>query len=289
MNIKEKLENLISKSNTTTEKSDTNMTDCVNSLIEGYGQGGGSDLDIYNSLKCKLILEGYGVNNQVVWNTQQLEAGKTYLILACTYVYQNKNTYGLNFQNKIEYTVYSGDSFDIRLNKHFSFTTPHLCDLKVLLIQSFDDRNSVTVTVNSNVTGYGTEFYQIYEVENIDKLLPTVNTECNLYTNRINESFPIASLSNDVPSLHFIFGICGQGTSYCYYKNFTKDYPLYTKRFFEDWHHNRLRYDIGVSTYNLYMIEKESEIDVYQDMEKTNNAGTSEGCLILSIPLVERG
>lgn len=41
MTIKEKILNLISKANSTTGKSDNDLTSGVNSLIEGYGQGGG--------------------------------------------------------------------------------------------------------------------------------------------------------------------------------------------------------------------------------------------------------
>lgn len=40
--VKAKIENLIEDANTTTGKSDTNLTACVNRLIAGYGQGGSS-------------------------------------------------------------------------------------------------------------------------------------------------------------------------------------------------------------------------------------------------------
>ena len=37
--VKVKIENLINKANATTGKSDTNLTDAVSHLTEGYGQG----------------------------------------------------------------------------------------------------------------------------------------------------------------------------------------------------------------------------------------------------------
>lgn len=44
MILKEKLNNIITGSNRTTGENDTNVTDCVNHLIEGYGGGGGSTI-----------------------------------------------------------------------------------------------------------------------------------------------------------------------------------------------------------------------------------------------------
>lgn len=38
--LKQKIQSLISKANTTTGKNDTNLTDAVNNLAAGYGQGG---------------------------------------------------------------------------------------------------------------------------------------------------------------------------------------------------------------------------------------------------------
>lgn len=45
--LKQKWQNILDKSNEVTSKSDTNVTDAVKSLIEGYGQGGGYSFE-YN-------------------------------------------------------------------------------------------------------------------------------------------------------------------------------------------------------------------------------------------------
>ena len=47
MTVKQKIQSLLTAANDTTGESDTNLTDAVSALIDGYGQGGISLEDVY--------------------------------------------------------------------------------------------------------------------------------------------------------------------------------------------------------------------------------------------------
>ena len=67
MSIKSKIQALIAAANTATGESDTTLTDAVQTLVDGYGQGGGSDADMID------LIEGDSVTLSIPSGTTKIK------------------------------------------------------------------------------------------------------------------------------------------------------------------------------------------------------------------------
>lgn len=116
--VKAKIQSLIAKANTTTGKSDTDLTSGVNSLIAGYGQGGGStDCD-----GC--IIE---VNTLP---TENIDENALYKMGDGYYKYEQalKNIYAVAYGQQISFVdIYIGQGFTVEL---YYVTTKPTTDIK---------------------------------------------------------------------------------------------------------------------------------------------------------------
>lgn len=81
--VKIKIQDLIDSANATTAKDDDNLTDCVNSLIEGYGQGGIPEILTEAEMTALLETAEVGsVYKYVGESTDTYENGGLYIVEA---------------------------------------------------------------------------------------------------------------------------------------------------------------------------------------------------------------
>jgi hypothetical protein len=77
MSIKSKIQSLIAAANAKTGESDATLTDAVQTLVDGYGQGGGGDSSLLNSLIDGTITSinysGSTIRNNAFYECRQLE------------------------------------------------------------------------------------------------------------------------------------------------------------------------------------------------------------------------
>lgn len=86
-----KLNNLLTAANATTGESDTTLTDAVQTLIDGYGGGGGSDM--LPTFIANQNVGSYTFNNSIVTDWQFAEKKFTYLSLPNVVTLQKDNVF----------------------------------------------------------------------------------------------------------------------------------------------------------------------------------------------------
>lgn len=160
--IKAQLQSLIDTSNATTGKEDTDLTSAVGSLVEGYGQGGGSD-NYYNDF----------------WDTYQQNGERTEYSSAFGDGNFNKKTFKPKYDMKIT-----------GAQKMFSYF-PNECDLREILeecgvVLDFSNAagnyvfnnshfTALPIIKRSNTTGIYNWFSNCTKLHTIEKIVVNKN------------------------------------------------------------------------------------------------------------------
>lgn len=137
----EVVQGLIDQSNTTTGKEDTTLTNAVNSLVEGYGQGGSDFWRMYDGLQY------YNYKFAYMTNLETIPYIDTSLATDCTYMfYNNKSIQNVSNMDLSKCTNFSYafsncpsiqnvSNIDLSNCKNFTSTFTHssITDVKIKL------------------------------------------------------------------------------------------------------------------------------------------------------------